>query len=257
MSLVTEDLAFQVGGRPLVADVDLTVEPGRVTVLVGPNGAGKSTLLGLLAGDKAPTRGRIRYAGRALPGLTLAELARLRAVVGPPEPLAFDFSAFDVLALGWTGAPDDPDRERALTEATATAAIGPLLPQRFNTLSSGERQRVQFGRALVQLWRRPGDEGPRWLLLDEPTAHLDVAHAIGLLRAVRSCARGGTGVLAVLHDLDLAARFADEVLLLADGRPVARGRPDKVLTGERLSRVYGTPVHVEHNATLDRLVVLT
>ena len=125
------------------------------------------------------------------------------------------------------------------------------------SLSSGEQQRAQFARGLLQIWRPKGDFTPRWLLLDEPTANLDVAHGLGLLRDLRAVANQGVGVLVVLHDLDLAARFADQVLLLEAGCKVGCGEPDEIMTAETLSRIYRTPIHVERHASLGRLVVIT
>ncbi len=124
------------------------------------------------------------------------------------------------------------------------------------TLSSGERQRAEYARATLQLWAPAAERDAKYLLLDEPTANLDVAHGVSMLESLAGRARSGDGVLAVLHDLDLAARFADRVALLAGGELVALGTPSEVLTAERLSAVYGTPIHVEQHAALGRLVVI-
>jgi len=127
----------------------------------------------------------------------------------------------------------------------------------FMSLSSGERQRAEFARGLLQLWCPVGDTAPRWLLLDEPSANLDVAHARAMLEQLRRIASRNIGVLAVLHDLDLAARCADRVILLEAGRVVVQGAPEAVMREEILSRVYRTPIHVEQHTLLNRLVVIT
>jgi len=145
---------------------------------------------------------------------------------------------------------------RALDAVLEACELGALAQRAFHSLSSGEQQRAQFARGWLQLWRPPEDRAPRWLLLDEPNANLDVAHGLALLEDLRSLAGHGLGVLAVLHDLDLAVRYADRIVLLDGGEVVACGTPESVMTADRLSAVYGTPVHVEQHAALERLVVI-
>jgi len=256
VTLVVQDLAVAVGGRRLLEDISFELPPGQVTAIVGPNGAGKSTLLRAIAGDLDHDRGRIVWDGRELGSLSDVEQAGMRAVVTQAPLLAFDFTAADVVAMGWLGG-NAPEREAAIEAVMAESDICHLRERVFSTLSGGEQQRVQYARGLLQVWRPDGDVTPRWLLLDEPTASLDVANAIALLRSVRRWAAARTGVLVVLHDLNLAVRFADRLLLLAAGRQVAYGAPDQATDADTLSRVYGTPVYVEHHAALDRLVVFT
>jgi len=259
MTLSAEGITVRANGRDLLADVDVTVAPGELLVVLGPNGAGKSTMLNTLAGDRPPTAGTIRVGETALEDLSLEQLATLRAVVSTPPVLAFDFTVREVVAMGWV------QGERfgagaaaaALEEILDGCGLEDLADRVFMTLSAGERQRVQFARGLLQLWRPPEDPSPRWLLLDEPTANLDVAFGIGLLEPIKALTRRGVGALAVIHDLDLGVRFADRVLLLDNGRTAALGAPQEVMTADRLTRVYGTPVHVEHHPHLDRLVVLS
>ena len=258
MSLVAEGVDVRVGAARLLEDVSVTIAPGELVVVLGPNGAGKSTLLSALAGDRTPAGGAVRLGETPLEEIAPARQAELRAVVAAPPQLAFDFTVADVVAMGWLhGERYGPDAHGdALVEILDACELADLADRVFMTLSSGERQRAQFARGLMQIWRPPQDHSPRWLLLDEPTANLDIAHAIGLLEALRGQATRGIGVLAIVHDLDLGARFADRVVLLDGGRVAAAGTPEQVMTGEVLSRVYGTPVHVEYNASLDRLVVL-
>ena len=259
MSLRGEGIGVRRGAATLLDDVSVAVRPGELLVVVGPNGAGKSTLLGVLAGDIAPEDGAVYVGDEPLGALSLPRRASLRAVVGPPPRLAFDYSVAEVVAMGWLHGErfGGAARERALAEVLASNDLAQLRDRTFASLSSGEQQRAQFARGRLQLWRAGGDIAPRWLLLDEPNANLDVAHGLALLAGLRELAAAGIGVLAVLHDLDLAARFADRVLLLERGRVVADGAPRDVMTADTLSRVYGAPVHVEHHAGLDRLVVIT
>ena len=145
--------------------------------------------------------------------------------------------------------------QRAFADVTEACETEGLLGRTYRTLSGGEQRRVQFARALLQIWRDGGAGVPRYLLLDEPTANLDLAHELAVLRLARRVANEGSGVLAVLHDLNLAARFADDMTLLHNGRVVSSGTPERVLDADTLASVYGTAITVEQHATLDRLVV--
>ena len=258
MSLRAERLRIDAGRVTLLADIDMTIAPGQLVAIVGPNGAGKSTLLAALAGDLIPAHGSVQLNDTPIYALDLHALANQRAVVGKPPPIAFDFTVTDVVRLGWMhGQQRSAERDNAIADVLAECDLVGLEDRIFSTLSSGEQQRAHYARALLQVWRRGDDMTPKWLLLDEPTSSLDIAHAVSLLESLRRRASGGLGVAVVLHELNLAVRFADTVVLLDGGRSVGLGAPASVLDGPTLSRVYQTPVHVEHNATLDRLVVLT
>lgn len=258
MSLAATGVGVNVDGAQLLEDVDLEIARGELVVVLGPNGAGKSTLLAALAGDRPVSAGTIHIGETPLDAIDLARQAELRAIVAAPPALAFDYTVSDVVSMGWIhgerfGA---EAHAHALVQVLDECELTDLADRVFMTLSGGERQRVQFARGLLQIWRPHGDESPRWLLLDEPTANLDIAHAIDLLAALERAAQQGIGVMAIVHDLDLGVRFADRVLLLESGRVAASGAPEAVMTSEILTRVYGTPVHVEYNATLGRLAVL-
>lgn len=258
MSLRASTLSIHRGGRPLLAGVDVEVYPGEVLAVVGPNGAGKSTLLGALAGDLQADAGTVQLDGTDMQQLSLSLRALRRAVVGPAPQMAFDYSVADVVAMGWLhgdrfGSPFAAD---ALASVLQQCDLGDMHERVFMSLSSGERQRVQFAAGWLQIWPTPENKVSRWLLLDEPTANLDVAHARHMLNLLRVIADDNVGVLVVLHDLDLATRFADRVLLLENGRIAGLGAPAAVMTPEKLSAVYGTPVHVEYLPSLERLVII-
>jgi iron complex transport system ATP-binding protein len=174
-------------------------------------------------------------------------LARKRAVLLQNSSLDFAFTAAEVVGLGrlpFTATEDALDDEEALTAARRIAGIEPLWEQLYQTLSGGERQRVQFARALAQIWRRKRDGAPRYLFLDEPTSALDLRHRRSILGAVRDLAGEGIGVLAVLHDLNLAADFADDVVLLREGRVLASGPKDEILNERNLSDCFDVPVEI-------------
>ncbi|TCW83424.1 heme ABC transporter ATP-binding protein [Burkholderia sp. SRS-46] len=243
----------------VLRNVSLSIEPGCVTALLGRNGAGKSTLLKTLAGELtgggstagAWVSGTVTLNGEPLARIDAPRLARLRAVLPQAAQPAFPFSVDEVVLLGRypharrSGAASHRDREiawQALERAGADALVG----RDVTTLSGGELARVQFARVLAQLWPDDDDRGPalpRYLLLDEPTAALDLAHQHRLLATVRSVARDWRlGVLAIVHDPNLAARHADRIAMLADGTIVAYGAPRDVMTPAHIARCYGFAV---------------
>ena len=256
--LVANDITVTAHGRDLISRVSLTVSPGEVVAVLGPNGAGKSTLLKAISGDLEPDQGKVLLGEIPLAQLSARAQAEQRAVVRQAPTMAFDFRAVDVMEMGWLAdLVPGSYLEQALAEVMTETGTEALAERIFTTLSGGEQQRVVYARALLQLWRPPEMIGPRWLLLDEPTANLDVKHAIAMLRSVRRQAERQVGVAVVLHDLSLAARFADRVLLLDAGESAGFGTPDSVMTSETLSRIYETPVLAERHEVLDRLVVLS
>lgn len=239
--------------RPVLRAVSLSLQPGELLVLIGPNGAGKTTLLRTLCGDLGPSQGRVALGERNISEISARELARRRSVMTQSNPIAFEFSVADVLQMGWLGRESELQAQ-VLPELAARWQLTDLLPRVFNTLSGGEQQRVHFVRALLQLGSGDQDHS-RFLFLDEPNAGLDLAHEQQLLRAVRAVCAEGIGAAVVLHDLNLAARFADRIALLCNGELQALGEPSAVLTEARLSEVYGLPLTVERHGALERLVV--
>lgn len=229
----------------IVRDVSLAMAAGEVLALCGPNGSGKTTLLSALAGDLAPWRGRVVLGGAGIAGLRPAALARLRAVLEQSPELSADF---DVTTLAGLGIPREvpPATAREIVgQALAALDLGARAADPVARLSGGQRHRAHLARALAQLAGGRLLGGGLALLLDEPTASLDVAHQIGVMRAARAAARDGAAVVVVLHDLNLAAAFADRIALMAEGRIVAEGAPGEVLTETGLSALYGTPLRVD------------
>ncbi|HZH53893.1 MAG TPA: heme ABC transporter ATP-binding protein [Microvirga sp.] len=246
--LEARGISYRSGGRLLVNGVDFTVEAGRFTIVIGPNGAGKSTLLRLLCGELAPTEGTIRLNGDPMHSIPPWRLAHLRAVMPQASELGFPFSAFEVAGLGVEGIGrglSRNDRERIVEEALERADVAHLAHRNYQTLSGGERQRVHFARVLAQLRAGRSVERRQILLLDEPIASLDLKHQLILLEQARLLAREGLGVVAVLHDLQHAAGLGDDLALMHEGRLVARGASDKVLTPERLEAVFGVRLKTE------------
>lgn len=249
--LEASHVSVRIGARKLLDDVSLEVRPGHTVAIVGENGAGKSTLLKVLAGDRLPARahasGGVNVSGRALSAWSLAERARLRAVLPQRPELAFAFTAREVAAFGrypvstrWR----DP-RDREIVDAALDLADALHLADReVTTLSGGEQARVHLAAAFAQLWETDHPY-PRFLLLDEPTAALDLAHQHALLATARDFAASrNLGVLAILHDLNLAATYADRVVVLHRGRVLAQGSPIDVLQPRTIAEGFGVAAEV-------------
>lgn len=240
--LTGHDLHWQAGGRQLLGGVSIEVRPGELHAVLGVNGAGKSTLLKLLAGDLRPSLGEVHLNGREIRSWPLRQRARLRAVLPQGDNLRFAFSAREVVALGRQAAlSGSPEQESAVVAAAmAEADVLALAERSYLQLSGGERQRVQVARVLAQLTLPPGQPPtPRYLLLDEPTAALDLAHQHACMALLRRGLGSGLGVLAVLHDINLASSYADTVSLLHQGRLLVQGPPAVALTPELLGQAYG------------------
>lgn len=237
-------VTVEVAGRRIIDGVDLALAPGAVTVLVGPNGAGKSTLLKAMAGGRRPTAGRITLHGRDVAAMPPAELAGLRAVLSQSVTVGFAFRVDEIVRLGLP-----PGLPRARADVLAGAALEQVGLSAFagrdcTTLSGGEQQRVHLARTLVQLAAAPDDGRARFLLLDEPTNGLDLAHQLLVVEVARAHAARGGGVLAVLHDLNLAALSADRIVALDAGRLVADGPPGDVITDRLLAETYRVGLRV-------------
>ncbi len=258
MSIEAKNIHYHHKGLPLLQDISLSIPNRKITAIIGPNGAGKSTLLKILSGDMSPQQGHVYYQDVDIATLSLNTLAGLRSVVNQHSNVAFDFSVEDIVLMGWLPQQSGEYLAIAFTEVCRQCQLQQLLPRSYNTLSGGEKQRVQFARALLQIWQ-PQDEAqnPRYLLLDEPTASLDVGAELQLLRMTSEKACANTGILIVLHDLNLAARFGDQLLLMHQGRLVAAGTPEQVLTPRLLTEVYQTPIGVTEYPHSDRLLICT
>lgn len=220
------------GGREVLTDVSLAFRTGVVTGIMGPNGSGKSTLLRCLFGSVRPQGGHIDIDGDDVGSLSPTEVARRVAVVTQDQPATFDFTVHDVVALGrvphrtaWGGlSRRDQELIQSSLERTGTAH---LQYRQVGTLSGGERQRVMVARALVQQ--------TRYLLLDEPTNHLDIRYRLEVLHLIRSL---DITTIVALHDLDMVGRWCDQAVLMANGRVLAVGQPDEVLTPDRCGEAF-------------------
>jgi iron complex transport system ATP-binding protein len=236
--LELQDVRYRIGGAQILRGIDMVVRAGELLALAGPNGAGKSTLMAVMAGDLKPTAGQALLDGRPVTSVPVRELARRRAVMLQESRLSFGFSVADVVRMGRAALPADAlEDDAAVSLALEACDALDLADRKFPTLSGGEKARVSFARALVQ----EADV----LLLDEPTAALDIRHQELVMGLARRQADRGKAVVAVLHDLSLAAAWADRLALMGEGRLVDCGPVAEVATGPQLSALYHHPVGVE------------
>ena len=250
MSIEASSINIDLNGRPILKDVSIKIRQGEVLSVIGPNGAGKSTLLKSLAGDIRPTNGEIYYDKRNINEVNIQERAFTRSVMSQLQAIAFDFSVKEIIEMGWVNRGESiyaGEFENAVIDVVTKCGIKDLINRNFNTLSGGEQRRIHFARTLLQLWRPSDSKDPKYLLLDEPTANLDLTYEVKLLNIVKEAANEGTGVMLVLHDLNLAAKFSDKIVLIDKGGVVKIGTPKEVLNSKILSKVYDIEIIVQED----------
>lgn len=243
-AIAVEQLGCTFGSRPVLNGIDLAVAPGEFVGILGPNGCGKTTLLRCIAGLQLPTRGRVRLFDRDLATMAPLTIARHLAYQAQDHVADLGFSVRDCVGMGRiahargvSGRVPDSDA-RIVQRCLAALDLCAVADRPFALLSGGERQRVSIARALAQ--------EPRILVLDEPTNHLDVRHRFAMLGTVRALA---ITTVASLHEIELAARFCDRVVLLSEGGILAQGPPSSVLTAANIGRVYGVEAAVDVHPT--------
>ncbi|MEM6733630.1 MAG: heme ABC transporter ATP-binding protein [Myxococcota bacterium] len=240
--LATHDATVVRGGRAILANASVEVVPGELTTLVGPNGAGKSTLISVLSGELKPDQGTVTLDGTLLSSVANFERARRLAVLPQSSSLAFPMRVADVVLLGRLarnrGAVTDEDR-RVAAGAMASVGVLDLEERDFTTLSGGEQQRAHIARVLTQIGESATSQ---FALFDEPIASLDVAQQFRCLRVARELASRGAGVLVSVHDLNLAARFADRAILMHRGQIVTNDVPEVALSCASLREVFEVEV---------------
>lgn len=252
MNATLREVSYHVRAATLLDDVTLTIPPGSLTAVIGPNGAGKSTLLHLLAGDSAPTSGVVSYDGEPVSSIGVERRARLRALLPQRHVPDVTFTVEQVVSMGRFPYRYDlsnvpADDERAVDEAIDLLDLSDLRFRTVRSLSGGEQQRVAIARVLAQR--------ASLVLLDEPTTALDIAHRATVMSLIEGLQPQGHTVVAVLHDLDLAAYF-DHVVLLDRGTVAAAGLPKVVLTSDTLTTVYRHPIDVVDSPNGDSIIVL-
>ena len=254
MSYRLKQISFSIGSKYIVKDLEFSFKAGNLVSIIGPNAAGKTTLLKLMSGELRPSGGEIFLNDLAFSELSLKQRANKRAVMTQSSSVVFDFLVEEILEMGWVQGSSD-DFVKACSDVVNSCGLDELMGRKFNTLSGGEQQRVQFARAMLQVGGLSKTAEDRFLLLDEPTSSMDVAYELNLLNLAKEVRKTGVGVIVVLHDLNLAARFSDQIILMNSGLIVASGQPEEVLSDRILSDVYSTQLRVERHEQLDRIVV--
>lgn len=239
--LQAQDIHFCIRNMPIIDKADISLVPGELTVILGPNGAGKSTLFKVLAGDLPCKYGKVAYNGAPINGFSAKSLALVRAVMPQHSSLSFPFKAMEVVELGLLSI-GNTYRNDLIEEVMTETQTLHLKDQFYGDLSGGEKQRVQLARVLTQIWdKKPF---PRYLLLDEPTSSMDIALQHHVLSIIHKIKKRNIGVLAILHDLNLAANYADKVVLLKKGRILYQGPVREVMCASNLEEVFEHPIQV-------------
>ena len=250
MSLKLESVNLKLDNRQILKDVSIEINEGEIVSVIGPNGAGKSTLLNILTGDINPDSGNTIYDKKSLSQISIQERAFTRSVMSQMQTLVFNFSVKDVIEMGWLqrGNYDFSNNfSKAFDSITKECNVNNLVNRKFNSLSGGEQRRVHFARTLLQLWRPSRSNDPRYLLLDEPTANLDLSSEMLLMNILKSRSSQNVGVLVILHDLNLASHFADKIAIIKDGEIRAFGEPKDVMKDDFLTSVYEVPITVQRD----------
>ena len=247
MSIKARQVSLSRGNRWLLNNIKLEVHCGQILGVIGPNGSGKTTLLNLLAGDFPASSGEIYYENLMIDDYTLIDRAKYRSVMSQRQEIVFSYTVKEIIEMGIVGEygididTHTTDRVQNILELLQ---LQELKDRNVRTLSGGEQQRVHIARALVQIWQEKSYLDPRFLLLDEPTSSLDLAHEMKVIEILKEEVRKGLGVLAIFHDLNLTAHFADRVALLYEGKIAALGTPKKVLQPKILQDIYGLKMTV-------------
>ena len=240
-----EQVGYRIAQKWIVSDINLKVETGEFWVFAGPNGAGKSTLLRLISGELSPQKGIIRLFDHDIHAYSPQQLARIRAYLQQKREVNFPFRASEIVLLGrhphLNGAKERPEDWEIARKSMKQVEADTFTDRLYPTLSGGEASRVDLARILAQ--------EPRLFLLDEPTNHLDPRHQVQILDLCCSIVQSGRSVIAAIHDLNLAAMYADKVLMLRDGNAVAVGTPETVFTPRQLESVYDLPFETLHTSS--------
>jgi iron complex transport system ATP-binding protein len=243
--LVVERVGVSAGKTRIVQDLSFHAKAGEVLAIIGPSGSGKTTLMKAMTGE-LPYSGGITLAGLEVGGLSPEVLAAMRGVLPQTSQISFPLNVAEVVGLGLTSSRRERAfRARRIAEALAKVGLSGFEGRSYQELSGGEQQRVQLARVLCQVWDPLPQEGlPHWLFLDEPVSSLDIKHQVQIMQLAADYAKRGGGVVAVMHDLNLTAAFADQVLVMQGGRRLAFGARDEVMQAELLSKAYDFPLEI-------------
>lgn len=238
-------LSVRLSGKTIVSDVAFTARPGQLTAIAGPNGSGKTTTMKAVSGELS-YEGSVGFNGHEVRALQPWQLAGMRGVLPQASNISFPFTVREIVRMGLTsGLNRNPDKAEQITaKALASVDLGGFEGRFYQELSGGEQQRVQLARVLCQIADPVVDGTPCWLLLDEPVSSLDISHQLTIMTLARKFCQAGGGVIAVMHDLNLTALFADQVILMKQGHLAASGSVHDVLTDDMMHSVFGCRLRI-------------
>jgi iron complex transport system ATP-binding protein len=254
MSLTAQHISYQIKRKNILSDCSVSIKPGVFTAVVGPNGAGKTSLLKILSHETSQYKGKVELNGETVSKIKNRQLSQLRAVLPQHTVVSFPFTVEQVIQVGrYPHLTTQQVNEEIIGEVMKLTNLAHFKGRVYQTLSGGEQQRVQMARVMAQIW--DDADHPRYLLLDEPTSSLDLAHQHALLGLAFSLCSRSIGIFAILHDLNLAAQYADEVLFLKEGQTIAQGKVLDVMTKEIVEETYSHPVKVSYDDYTNRPMI--
>ena len=248
MSIEVQNISYKINNNQILKNVSLTIDQGKICSILGPNGSGKSTLVKIISGDIKPQKGFVFFNERKLDDISIEDRAKIRSVMSQSQQIFFDFSVREIIEMGWieeNGMYIRSNINESLQRVAKECEISSLIDRKFNSLSGGEQRRVHFARTLIQLYNKIELNNKRFLILDEPTANLDLLHELKLIRKLKEKANEGFGVLIVLHDLNIAYNFSDKIALINNGEIKYKGLPDDIFSEEILTSTYKMPIKVD------------
>lgn len=252
--LAANNISYAINGKMLLNDVSVAFNKGRLNLIIGPNGAGKSTLVKVISHQLKPKRGEVMYGGQNVAGLSTIALARMRAVLSQNIDIVFPLTVREVVLMGryphFSGSPQAADIA-ACDEAMEFFGVSHMADRDYMTLSGGEKQRTHFARVAAQIWY-PQKSSPRFLILDEPLTYLDIYYQFDFMEKIKTLiSKSDLVVVGVVHDLNLAARYGDHITILHDGKLLASGAKEDVLTKENIKTAFNIDTVIkEENGSL-------
>tara|TARA_B100000900_G_scaffold116848_1_gene98398 strand:- start:2431 stop:3189 length:759 start_codon:yes stop_codon:yes gene_type:complete len=243
MSIEIKNINYKIKDKIILNDINLLIKNNEITSIIGPNGSGKSSLLKIISGDFSADNGEILFDDTNLISMSLSDQAMTRSVMSQSQVIVYDYSVKDIVELGWISDKHE-NFEQLLYEVCEKCEILDLLNRKYNSLSGGEQRNVNFARTLFQLSEKKSSK-KRYFFLDEPTENLDIAHKIKLMNILNTIKHDGFGILLIIHDLNLAYRYSDNVGLLKKGELRFFGKTNEIMTNQNLSYIFDTDVVVD------------
>jgi len=246
MSIEITNLNYKIKDVNILKKINLEIYEKEILAIIGPNGSGKSSLIKNIAGDFLNYDGNIILNGLELKNISLPKQAKIRSVMSQSQKIIYDFSVKEIIEMGWLKMEQkkqkNMDFHKVFKNICVECNIIEILNRKYNSLSGGEQRSVDFARTLIQV---PYDKAlKKYLILDEPTANLDISHKISMMKLLNKYKNKGFGIIVVLHDLNLAYKFSDKIGIMKDGELKYYGKKENILTTEILSHIYNTPIKV-------------